>query len=211
MKKKITLTIFIIITIILTVLIWIFFFGKESETAINPQRNVAQMEMPPFDFNFNTQSEIESSTVQSVSSSQKSEQASFDNTQSIKDLKGIWLSYIDIKALILNKTEDEFKNEFNEACKLIRSIGLNTLIIQVRPFSDAIYKSKIYPWSHILTGKQGQDPGYDPLNIIIKIAKENNLAVHAWINPYRIKTSDIELAENNPAKAYLLKEETKNK
>ena len=39
-----------------------------------------------------------------------------------------------------------------------KDLGLNTIIVQVRPFGDAIYPSKYFPWSHLLTGTQGQAP-----------------------------------------------------
>ena len=47
------------------------------------------------------------------------------------------------------------------------SIGLNTVIAQVRPFGDALYRSTLFPWSHLCTGVQGQDPGFDPLDVLI--------------------------------------------
>ena len=41
------------------------------------------------------------------------------------------------------------------------SLGLNSVIAQVRPFGDALYRSSLFPWSHLCTGVQGQDPGFD--------------------------------------------------
>ena len=77
---------------------------------------------------------------------------------------------------------------------------MNTLIVQVRPFGDAFYRSSLFPWSHLLTGTQGQDPGYDPLKYMVKTAHENGLEIHAWVNPLRIQlnTNPSELAENHP-------------
>lgn len=67
---------------------------------------------------------------------------------------------------------------------------MNTLIVHVRPFGDALYPSKYYPWSHILTGTQGEDPGYDPLSYMVEAAHKAGLEFHAWLNPLRIKVSD---------------------
>jgi uncharacterized lipoprotein YddW (UPF0748 family) len=46
-----------------------------------------------------------------------------------------------------------------------KALNLNAIVLQVRPSADAIYASKIEPWSEYLTGAQGQapQPWYDPL------------------------------------------------
>jgi uncharacterized lipoprotein YddW (UPF0748 family) len=63
--------------------------------------------------------------------------------------------------------------------------GLNAIVFQVRPESDAFYASELEPWSRFLTGTLGQDPGYDPLAFLIEAAHARNIEVHAWLNPYR--------------------------
>ena len=70
----------------------------------------------------------------------------------------------------------------------------------MRPFCDALYKSKYYPYSHILTGTQGKNPGYDPLKTMCKICREKGLAIHAWINPYRVTYNNVpvKLSDDNP-------------
>ena len=62
---------------------------------------------------------------------------------------------------------------------------LNALMVQVRPESDALYPSRIEPWSRYLTGTQGASPGYDPLAFFISEARKRGIEVHAWFNPYR--------------------------
>lgn len=62
---------------------------------------------------------------------------------------------------------------------------LNAIFFQVRPEGDALYSSKLEPWSRFLTGTQGGDPGYDPLAYLIEKAHAQNIEVHAWLNPYR--------------------------
>ncbi len=66
---------------------------------------------------------------------------------------------------------------------------LNALIFQVRPESDALYGSELEPWSRFLTGSQGEDPGFDPLAYLIEQAHPIGIEVHAWVNPYRAKSS----------------------
>ena len=63
--------------------------------------------------------------------------------------------------------------------------GLNALMVQVRPEGDALYASRIEPWSRFLTGTQGGNPGYDPLETFIEEGKRQGVAIHAWINPFR--------------------------
>ena len=63
--------------------------------------------------------------------------------------------------------------------------GLNALMVQVRPEGDALYDSRIEPWSRFLTGTQGGNPGYDPLETFIAEGKRQGVAIHAWINPFR--------------------------
>ena len=71
----------------------------------------------------------------------------------------------------------------------LESIGINAIIFQVRPTSDALYQSELEPISHWLTGTQGtwgeQEP-WDPLAWTIEQAHERNMEVHVWLNPYRV-------------------------
>jgi uncharacterized lipoprotein YddW (UPF0748 family) len=68
------------------------------------------------------------------------------------------------------------------------SIGLNAIVLQVRPHTDAMYSSSLEPWSYYLTGEQGlpPDPYYDPLTFWIDEAHDRGLELHAWFNPYRV-------------------------
>lgn len=67
------------------------------------------------------------------------------------------------------------------------AIGLNAVILQVRPQSDALYESSLEPWSAYLTGTQGKPPSpvYDPLAFWVDEAHKRGIELHAWFNPYR--------------------------
>ena len=67
----------------------------------------------------------------------------------------------------------------------VASVGGNAIFFQVRPESDALYRSAHEPWSRFLAGTQGTDPGYDPLAVLLELAHARGLEVHAWMNPYR--------------------------
>ena len=70
-----------------------------------------------------------------------------------------------------------------------KTLNLNAIVLQVRPSADAIYASKIEPWTEYLSGVQGQapQPWYDPLKFWITQAHARGLELHAWFNPYRAR------------------------
>lgn len=89
-----------------------------------------------------------------------------------------------------------------------KSLNLNAIVLQVRPAADALYASKLEPWSAYLTGAQGQppEPFYDPLKFWIEKAHERGMELHAWFNPYRAKHSGAKfemaathISKTNPA------------
>lgn len=71
----------------------------------------------------------------------------------------------------------------------LKSLGINTVFFQVKPDGTALWPSKILPWSDMLTGTIGMDPGYDPLQFILDEAHKRGMRVHAWFNPYRVSTN----------------------
>lgn len=72
-----------------------------------------------------------------------------------------------------------------------KALHLNAIVLQVRPSADAIYPSKLEPWSEFLTGQQGKapEPAWDPLAFWIAQAHARGLELHAWFNPYRARHS----------------------
>jgi uncharacterized lipoprotein YddW (UPF0748 family) len=71
----------------------------------------------------------------------------------------------------------------NRAVKL----NMNAIVLQVRPATDALYKSDLEPWTEYLTGQMGRppEPYYDPLAFAVEEAHKRGLELHAWFNPYR--------------------------
>ena len=130
-----------------------------------------------------------------------SSKATADTPKSDEEMRGVWVSYMELSMENeSSKTQKAFEDKFTEIAQKCRESGFNTLIVQVRPFCDALYKSSYFPWSHILTGTQGENPQYDALQIMCNICKENNLKIHAWINPYRVSSNETpkKLSDNNP-------------
>ena len=80
------------------------------------------------------------------------------------------------------------KQDADEILQSCANMGMNAVILQVRPSADALYPSELYPWSKYLTGAQGTAPqnGFDPLAYWVEQAHALGLEFHAWINPFRI-------------------------
>lgn len=97
------------------------------------------------------------------------------------------------------------KQELINMLDKLKETGINTIVLQVRPKADALYNSSINPWSDVLTGTAGKDPGYDPLKFAVEEAHKRNMEIHAWFNPYRVTTSGTDfnkLAANSPARLH---------
>ena len=118
-----------------------------------------------------------------------------------KEMRGVWVSYIELDMQNeTDKSEASFREKFKNIAINSKNAGFNTLIVQVRPFCDALYDSKFFPYSHILSGKQGVNPGYDALEVMCEVCSQLDLDIHAWVNPYRISTDSTPqaLSETNP-------------
>lgn len=103
-------------------------------------------------------------------------------------LRGVWIatvSNIDWPSKQGLSVEDQQK-EMIFLLDQVKSCHMNTVIFQVRPTADAFYKSKYEPFSFWITGVQGKDPGYDPLQFVIEECHKRGLNIHVWLNPYRI-------------------------
>jgi len=121
------------------------------------------------------------------------------------EMKAVWINYYELS--MKNEgggTQESFTAKINAMFSKIKEMGLNTVIVHVRPFSDAFYASKIYPYSKYITGTQGVNPGYDPLKIMCEQADLFGLKIHAWINPYRVlyETDFSKLDKTNPARVW---------
>ncbi|MCD8018802.1 MAG: family 10 glycosylhydrolase [Clostridiales bacterium] len=128
---------------------------------------------------------------------------------SAMSFKAVWLSYLEFNAYrrsVTDNNEEAFTEFFTRVLEHSRECDLNRIIVQVRPFGDALYASEYFPWAACISGTQGEDPGYDPLEIMVTLAHENDFAIEAWINPYRISSGSSleELSEDNPARIWAL-------
>ncbi|WP_017611165.1 glycoside hydrolase family 10 protein [Nocardiopsis xinjiangensis] len=123
--------------------------------------------------------------------------------QDKRDMRGAWLTTvrnIDWPSEP-GLSEEEQKEELDAWLDDAVDMNLNSVFLHARPTADAVYDSDMEPWARYLTGEQGGDPGYDPLEYAVEQAHERGLEMHAWFNPYRVGLlePDLEnLTEDHP-------------
>ena len=105
------------------------------------------------------------------------------------EFRGVWVATVDNIDWPSrgNYNADSQRAEYTRLLDMHRRNGMNAVIVQVRPATDAFYPSPFEPWSEWLTGKQGSPPVpyYDPLQFMIDEAHKRGMEFHAWCNPYR--------------------------
>lgn len=120
------------------------------------------------------------------------------------EFRAAWIAYYDFSSSKgMNQTE--FTNYINHMFDQVVAKNMNAVVVHVRPFSDAMYPSKYFPWSVYASGAQGVSPGYDPLAIMVDAAHKKGLEFHAWLNPYRISSASADvntLSSNHPARKW---------
>ena len=116
--------------------------------------------------------------------------------------RAVWVSYLEWQQVDFS-TPETFSGDIAVILDNIRNLGATVVLAQVRPFGDALYPSSYYPFSHLCTGQQGRDPGYDPLALLVQAAHDRGLALEAWVNPYRIQAGlTPALCDASPAKLH---------
>lgn len=111
------------------------------------------------------------------------------SAQSNPEFRGVWVASVTnidwpTKG---NYNSDSQKVEFIRLLDMHKANGMNAMVVQIRPATDAFYPSPYEPWSEWLTGKQGQPPSpyYDPLKFMLEETHKRGMEFHAWMNPYR--------------------------
>ena len=116
--------------------------------------------------------------------------------------RAVWVSYLEWQQVDFS-TPETFSGDIAVILDNIRDLGATVVLAQVRPFGDALYPSSYDPFSHLCTGQQGRDPGYDPLALLVQAAHDRGLALEAWVNPYRIQAGlTPALCGTSPAKLH---------
>ncbi|HUS00280.1 MAG TPA: family 10 glycosylhydrolase, partial [Chitinophagaceae bacterium] len=109
------------------------------------------------------------------------------------EFRGVWVATVSNIDWPSEKflSADNQRTEFTRLLDMHQRNGMNAVIVQVRPATDAFYPSQYEPWSEWLTGTQGKPPilYYDPLEFMIAETHKRGMEFHAWMNPYRAEFS----------------------
>ena len=121
-----------------------------------------------------------------------------------EERRSVFISYIEISKYFNCVSEEVAKKRVLEIIGNVKDMGCNEIILQVRSFMDAIYKSHIFPWSRYMSSEEGKDPGYDLLEMFLEYAKKDNISVIAWINPYRVRNDNnfSNVSKDSPVYGY---------
>lgn len=115
-----------------------------------------------------------------------------------REFRAAWIQSVNgqFRGMPAEKLKQNLIGQLNS----LQKAGINAIIFQVRPEADALYASRLEPWSRFLTGVQGKapEPYWDPMQFMIDECHKRGMEFHAWINPYRTKTTlKSELAPNH--------------
>lgn len=116
-----------------------------------------------------------------------------ENTQNANIAKRIvaaWIYYNEIEELVKkSNSESEFTENIENAIDRLEEYAVNTVILHVRAFDDAFYKSDIFPVSKYCADSNG-NLKFDVLKCFVEVCREKGVKLWCWINPYRINKAD---------------------
>lgn len=144
-------------------------------------------------------------------------QTNNESTCRSEEMKAIWMSQYDLTPIYTdNKSQrnpEDYTSKAASVINNIKNLGFNTIFLQIRPNADSMYPSDYYPVSEYVTGDYGNDFSYDPVEILVGLAHNAGLSIHAWINPLRAMSSeDIKKIDDSyKIKQWYLQEETHGK
>lgn len=120
--------------------------------------------------------------------------AAYEPPAIMREFRAAWIATvanIDWPSRAGLSTEDQ-QRELLEILDRAAELNLNAVVLQVRPSADALYASRLEPWSEYLTGEMGRapQPFYDPLAFAVEAAHRRGIQLHAWFNPYRVRHAD---------------------
>ena len=117
------------------------------------------------------------------------------SAQNKREFRGAWIQCVN--GQYLGKTTQQIQDMLTAQLDELQKDGVNAIIFQVRAECDALYDSKLEPWSKFLTGVQGKAPSpfWDPLQWMVTECHKRGMELHAWINPYRAKHGSTSMAQ----------------
>ncbi|HTR80322.1 MAG TPA: family 10 glycosylhydrolase [Bacteroidota bacterium] len=116
-----------------------------------------------------------------------------------REARGVWLSRFEYANVDSTKAQAHITEVFEKA----RAAKMNMVFFQVRGNGDAFYRSHFEPWSDLLSGTLGKDPGWDPLEYAVREAHRLGLEIHAWVNTFPVWRGKKPPIETTPRSLYL--------
>jgi uncharacterized lipoprotein YddW (UPF0748 family) len=115
-----------------------------------------------------------------------------------QEVRAVWITTV--LGLDWPKSQDpeEQQRSLRDMIVKLSAARFNTIFFQVRGRADALYRSRYEPWSQLLTGTLGKDPGWDPLEFMIREAHARGIEVHAWCNTFLAKSGRTLPPESTP-------------
>lgn len=110
-----------------------------------------------------------------------------------REFRGAWIQCVNNQWTGIGR--DRMQQTLLYQLDELQKDGINAIMFQVRAEGDALYESRIEPWSRYLTGQQGNTPVpyWDPLEWMVQECHKRGMEIHAWINPFRAKTKGTKL------------------
>lgn len=106
-----------------------------------------------------------------------------------REFRGAWLHTI-FQGQYKRQTTEQNKEYLIRQLDSLQAAGVNAVLWQVRPQSDALYPSELEPWSRFLTDNgAAPEPMWDPLEFMIEQCHNRGMELHAWLNPYRVTSN----------------------
>ena len=114
-----------------------------------------------------------------------------------REFRGAWIQAVN--GQFTGMSRDAMQQNLTHQLDVLQQDGVNAIIFQIRPECDALYESKLEPWSRYLTGRQGEAPNpyWDPLAWMVEQCHKRGMELHAWLNPYRAKTASTKVLASN--------------
>ncbi len=110
------------------------------------------------------------------------------NKQEDEFIVAVWVSYLDITGLLSDMSNNSFEQNLDKMIENLKSIGTTDVYFHVRAFGDAFYNSTIVPSAFGVTYPEKQN-NEDYFRMVVEKCKQNNIKIHAWLNPFRLSSS----------------------
>lgn len=102
------------------------------------------------------------------------------------EVRAVWLTTFRGLDWPKTKATDDWSREYQkrELIKILdglQAVNINTIIFQARTRGLTAYRSQYEMFDDVWTGKEGEDPGYDPLAFVIDECHKRGMECHAWV------------------------------